>query len=54
MTDPIRVLVADDQPLLRGSFRVLIDTAPGLTAVGEAAPAPKPSKAPVDYTRTWC
>ncbi|GIH59913.1 response regulator [Microbispora siamensis] len=36
MTDPIRVLVADDQPLLRGSFRVLIDTAPGLTAVGEA------------------
>ncbi|MFJ9030481.1 response regulator [Streptomyces sp. NPDC102274] len=36
MTEPIRVLVADDQPLLRGSFRVLIDTAPGLTAVGEA------------------
>ncbi|MFD0687437.1 response regulator [Actinomadura fibrosa] len=32
----IRVLVADDQALLRGSFRVLIDTAPGLTAVGEA------------------
>ncbi|MFE2180005.1 response regulator [Streptomyces sp. NPDC059455] len=36
MTEPIRVLVADDQSLLRGSFRVLIDTAPGLTAVGEA------------------
>ncbi|RCG17749.1 DNA-binding response regulator [Streptomyces diacarni] len=36
MTDPIRVLVADDQSLLRGSFRVLVDTAPGLTAVGEA------------------
>ncbi|MGW4161117.1 response regulator transcription factor [Streptomyces sp. NPDC004788] len=36
MTEPIRVLVADDQALLRGSFRVLIDTAPGLTAVGEA------------------
>ncbi|MFJ9588725.1 response regulator [Streptomyces acidicola] len=36
MTDPIRVLVADDQSLLRGSFRVLIDTTPGLTAVGEA------------------
>jgi len=30
------VLVADDQSLLRGSFRVLIDTAPGLTTVGEA------------------
>ncbi|MEV6155895.1 response regulator transcription factor [Nonomuraea sp. NPDC052129] len=35
--EPIRVLVADDQSLLRGSFRVLIDTAPGLTAVGEAS-----------------
>ncbi|WP_432889442.1 response regulator [Kribbella sp. CA-245084] len=33
----IRVLVADDQALLRGSFRVLIDTTPGLVTVGEAA-----------------
>ncbi|WP_204017522.1 response regulator [Sphaerimonospora thailandensis] len=32
----IRVLVADDQALLRGSFRVLIDTAPDLCAVAEA------------------
>jgi DNA-binding NarL/FixJ family response regulator len=31
-----RVLVADDQALVRGSFRVLVETAPGLTAVGEA------------------
>ncbi|GAA1591439.1 hypothetical protein GCM10009789_51780 [Kribbella sancticallisti] len=37
MAEPIRVLVADDQALLRGSFRVLIDTTPGLTTVGEAA-----------------
>lgn len=36
-TAPIRVLIADDQALLRGSFRVLIDTAPGLTTIGEAA-----------------
>ncbi|MFC0599726.1 response regulator [Streptomyces palmae] len=36
MTEPIRVLVADDQPLLRGSFRLLVDSAPGLAAVGEA------------------
>jgi DNA-binding NarL/FixJ family response regulator len=33
----IRVLVVDDQALVRGSFRVLVETAPGLTAVGEAA-----------------
>ena len=34
---PIKVLVADDQALLRGSFRVLVETAPGLEVVGEAA-----------------
>ncbi|WP_208298075.1 response regulator [Actinophytocola oryzae] len=33
----IKVLVADDQALVRGSFRVLVETAPGLTAVGEAS-----------------
>ncbi|MBM7774623.1 DNA-binding NarL/FixJ family response regulator [Actinokineospora baliensis] len=33
----IRVLVADDQALLRGSFRALIDNEPGMVVVGEAA-----------------
>jgi DNA-binding NarL/FixJ family response regulator len=33
----VRVLLADDQALLRGSLRVLIDTDPGLTVVGEAS-----------------
>ena len=39
MTDPsqIRVLVADDQALVRGGFRVLVDSAPDLVAVGEAS-----------------
>ncbi|MEJ3744460.1 response regulator transcription factor [Actinomycetes bacterium KLBMP 9797] len=32
----IRVLIADDQALLRGSFRVLVDLAPDLTTVAEA------------------
>jgi DNA-binding NarL/FixJ family response regulator len=36
VTEPIRVLVADDQALLRGSFRVLVDTTPGLVTIGEA------------------
>lgn len=36
MNDPIRVLIADDQDLLRGSFRLLIDTEPDLVTVGEA------------------
>ena len=33
----IRVLVADDQVLLRGSLRLLVDSAPDLTAIGEAS-----------------
>jgi DNA-binding NarL/FixJ family response regulator len=36
VNDEIRVLIADDQALLRGSFRVLIEAEPGLTVVGEA------------------
>ncbi|TQL70584.1 LuxR family two component transcriptional regulator [Nocardioides albertanoniae] len=35
--DDIRVLIADDQAMLRGSFRALIEHSPGMTAVGEAA-----------------
>ncbi|MGW7532450.1 response regulator [Amycolatopsis sp. NPDC054798] len=34
---PIRVLIADDQALLRGSFRALLQTAPDLVTVGVAA-----------------
>ncbi len=33
----IRVVVADDQALLRGSFTMLVDSEPDLTVVGEAA-----------------
>ena len=33
----IRVLLADDQALLRAGFRVLLDSAPDLDVVGEAA-----------------
>jgi DNA-binding NarL/FixJ family response regulator len=33
----IRVLVVDDQALLRGSFRVLLECEPDFTVVGEAA-----------------
>jgi DNA-binding NarL/FixJ family response regulator len=33
----IRVLIADDQALVRGAFEVLVDSAPGMTVVGAAA-----------------
>jgi DNA-binding NarL/FixJ family response regulator len=36
VTDPIRILIADDQALLRGSLRVLLDTTPGFEVAGEA------------------
>ncbi|MFD8145345.1 response regulator [Streptomyces sp. NPDC059708] len=36
MTDSTRVLLVDDQVLLRGSFRILVENEPGLSAVGEA------------------
>ncbi|GLY94096.1 response regulator transcription factor [Actinoplanes sp. NBRC 103695] len=37
MTNPIRVLLADDQALIRAGFRVLIDSAPDMEVVGEAS-----------------
>ncbi|WP_246170605.1 response regulator [Pseudonocardia hierapolitana] len=37
MSEPIRVLIADDEALVRGGFRVLIETEPGMVVVGEAA-----------------
>ena len=35
-TEPIRVLVVDDEQLVRAGFRLLIDATPDLVAVGEA------------------
>lgn len=34
---PIRVLLVDDQALLRSAFRVLVDSEPDMQVVGEAA-----------------
>jgi DNA-binding NarL/FixJ family response regulator len=33
---PIRVLVADDQPLMRSGFRLILEGQPGIVVVGEA------------------
>src|SRR5437868_14932926 len=37
MSDPIRVLVAEDQPIVRAGFRALLDAEPDLEVAGEAA-----------------
>lgn len=35
--EPVRVLLVDDQPLLRLGFRMILQAQPGLSVVGEAA-----------------
>ena len=37
MTEPLRVVIADDERLVRAGFRALIDAEPGMIVVGEAA-----------------
>ncbi|WP_270257291.1 response regulator transcription factor [Kocuria marina] len=46
--DAVRVLIADDQPLVRGGFRMLVDSQPDLAVVGEA----DDGAAAVDFVRT--
>ena len=36
MTETVRVLVADDQALVRAGFAMILDTEPGIEVVGEA------------------
>jgi DNA-binding NarL/FixJ family response regulator len=37
--DPIRIVVADDHPIVRAGIVGLLETAPGIEVVGEAADA---------------
>lgn len=37
MTEPIRVLLVDDQELVRAGFRIILGSEPGIEVVGEAA-----------------
>jgi DNA-binding NarL/FixJ family response regulator len=37
VNEPIRVLIADDEALVRGGFRVLVESEPGMVVVGDAA-----------------
>ncbi|HEV2795974.1 MAG TPA: response regulator transcription factor, partial [Nocardioides sp.] len=50
MTAPIRVLLVDDQALLRAGFRALLDSDPGLTVVGEAADGAEAVRLALDTT----
>ena len=37
MTAPVRVVIADDQALVRAGFRAILETAGGIEVVAEAA-----------------
>jgi DNA-binding NarL/FixJ family response regulator len=50
MTTPIRVLLADDQALLRQTFRILLDSCEDIEVIGEAADG----REAVDQTRKLC
>ncbi len=47
--DPIRVLVADDQELVRTGFCVILDAADGITVVGEAASGAQAVRAAAEH-----
>jgi hypothetical protein len=49
----IRVLIADDQPLLAASFTTLIDATPGMCAAGTARTEIRPWPWPGPPGPTW-
>lgn len=51
---PVRVLLADDQKLVRAGFRVLLERGDGIEVVGEAADGAEASRGPGRCVPTWC
>ena len=50
----ISVLLADDQPLLRRGFRMILEAEGDLTWSPRPATARRPSSRPAGTRRTWC
>jgi DNA-binding NarL/FixJ family response regulator len=51
--EPIRVLIADDQALLRGGFRLILDAQPDLEVVVRPRTARRRFGSPRSWPRTW-
>ena len=47
VTGPVRVIVADDHPIVRGGLRALIEATPGIELLGRRPTAMPPSSSPV-------
>ena len=50
----IRVLIADDQAMVRQGFGALLAAQPDMVVVGDAADGARRSPRPAASTRTWC
>ena len=50
----IRVLLADDQALIRAGLRLLVDTRPDIEVVGEAADGAEAVELARTRGPTWC
>lgn len=51
--DTIRVLIVDDQALMRAGFRALLDAEDGIEVIGEAADGRQGWNWPATTSRTW-
>ena len=50
----VRVLVADDQRLVRSGFRMILAAEPGIEVVGEAGDGARPLSSPGGCAPTSC
>ena len=50
----IRVVIADDQPLMRAGFRAVLEATGSIAVVAEAATARRRSARPPSTGPTWC
>ena len=50
----IRVLLVDDEELVRTGLRMILDAEPDITVVGEAADGQTRSPTSSGYSLTWC
>ena len=50
----IRVVIADDQELVRAGFAMVIGSQPDIQVVGQAAMAPRRCRWPNRCTPMWC